>query len=51
MIGVATGGSDVEQLRAAGAQAVLATLEAGEIQKLLETVVAPALQDGSCAGR
>ena len=39
MIGVATGASDVEQLRAAGADAVLTTLEAEAIEKLIRTVV------------
>ncbi|HYZ08686.1 MAG TPA: haloacid dehalogenase-like hydrolase [Pseudonocardiaceae bacterium] len=36
MIGIATGGSDVEQLRAAGADAVLATLEAETMRKLMQ---------------
>ncbi len=36
VIGIATGGSDVGQLRAAGAEAVLATLEAGTMQKLMQ---------------
>jgi phosphoglycolate phosphatase-like HAD superfamily hydrolase len=39
MIGLATGDSNVEQLRAAGAEAVLTTLEAGAIQKLMQVVV------------
>ncbi|MBA3575537.1 MAG: haloacid dehalogenase-like hydrolase [Pseudonocardiales bacterium] len=39
MIGVATGGSDVEQLRAAGAEAVLTALEAEAIAKLIRIVV------------
>ena len=38
MIGVATGDSDVEQLRAAGAEAVLTTLEAEAIAKSIRTV-------------
>ncbi len=36
VIGIATGGSDVGQLRAAGAEAVLATLEAGTMRKLMQ---------------
>ena len=39
MIGVATGGSDVEQLRAAGAEAVLTALEAEAIARLIRIVV------------
>ncbi|MDQ3989536.1 MAG: haloacid dehalogenase-like hydrolase [Actinomycetota bacterium] len=37
MIGLATGGSDVEQLRAAGAVAVLTRLEVGAIRTLIGT--------------
>lgn len=37
IIGIATGGSEVEKLRAAGAEAVLTTLEAEAIAKLIRT--------------